>query len=246
MGSGDGLSHFGPNPYLIQYWLRADSRFVPSQWETALLCNDVSHWLGTNLESALWFKLSFGPLVRMNFCDIWAKTQKISLKQMHLKRFYTKNVHHLSTDCVNLEVTCFLWNWWLKYSSQLPDWKAQCLLMTWALFQYLIRCLIVRSFKVSKPWDLYLERSDRSEIWQAHRRCSNLNYQSHGFETSRDHKILHLIGYWNGPCMHCPGFPDLENSCTPLLFMCEHSSLLVAQLTLTINSALQCNTILNG
>ena len=32
---------------------RADSRFVPDQWETALLCNGVSHWLGTNLESAL-------------------------------------------------------------------------------------------------------------------------------------------------------------------------------------------------
>ena len=33
--------------------LGADLRFVPSQWETALLCNDVSHWLGANLESAL-------------------------------------------------------------------------------------------------------------------------------------------------------------------------------------------------
>ena len=32
---------------------RADSRFAPSQWETALFCNDVSHWLGTSLESAL-------------------------------------------------------------------------------------------------------------------------------------------------------------------------------------------------
>ena len=31
----------------------ADSRFAPSQWETALLCNDVSHWLGASLESAL-------------------------------------------------------------------------------------------------------------------------------------------------------------------------------------------------
>ena len=35
----------------------ADSRFVPSQWETPLLCNDVSHWLGANLESALNFLL---------------------------------------------------------------------------------------------------------------------------------------------------------------------------------------------
>ena len=32
---------------------RAVSRFAPSQWETALLCNDVSHWLCTRLESAL-------------------------------------------------------------------------------------------------------------------------------------------------------------------------------------------------
>ena len=32
---------------------RVDSRFAPSQWETALLCNDVSHWLGANLEAVL-------------------------------------------------------------------------------------------------------------------------------------------------------------------------------------------------
>ena len=37
--------------YLKKY--RVDSRFVPSQWEMALLCNDVSHWLGANLESPL-------------------------------------------------------------------------------------------------------------------------------------------------------------------------------------------------
>ena len=33
--------------------IRIDFRFVPTQWETALLCNDVSQWLGANLESAL-------------------------------------------------------------------------------------------------------------------------------------------------------------------------------------------------
>ena len=31
----------------------ADSRFAPSQWETSLQSNDVSDWLGANLESAL-------------------------------------------------------------------------------------------------------------------------------------------------------------------------------------------------
>ena len=35
----------------VQWW--ADSRFAPNQWETELLCNDVSHWLGANLQSAL-------------------------------------------------------------------------------------------------------------------------------------------------------------------------------------------------
>ena len=35
---------------------RAGSRFAPSQWETALLYNDVSHCLGSSLESALILK----------------------------------------------------------------------------------------------------------------------------------------------------------------------------------------------
>ena len=38
---------------LILYRFRDDSRFAPSQWETVLLCNTVSHWLGASLESAL-------------------------------------------------------------------------------------------------------------------------------------------------------------------------------------------------
>ena len=33
--------------------IRADSRVAPSQWETLLLCNAISHWLGANLESGL-------------------------------------------------------------------------------------------------------------------------------------------------------------------------------------------------
>ena len=36
---------------MCQY--RADSRLAPSQWETSLQSNAVSHWLGANLESAL-------------------------------------------------------------------------------------------------------------------------------------------------------------------------------------------------
>ena len=35
-------------------YLRADSRFLPSQWETLLQSNATSHWLGANLVSALY------------------------------------------------------------------------------------------------------------------------------------------------------------------------------------------------
>ena len=44
------LSGLTGSPHSI--YCRADSRFVPSQWETALLGKDISHWLDTNLESA--------------------------------------------------------------------------------------------------------------------------------------------------------------------------------------------------
>ena len=37
---------FSPKP-------RADSRLAPSEWETSLQSNAISHWLGANLESAL-------------------------------------------------------------------------------------------------------------------------------------------------------------------------------------------------
>ena len=36
---------------------RVDSRLAPSQWETLLQSNAVSHWLGANLESTLYFAM---------------------------------------------------------------------------------------------------------------------------------------------------------------------------------------------
>ena len=37
----------------VRYCVRADSRYVPNQWETSLQSIAVSHWLGANLDSAL-------------------------------------------------------------------------------------------------------------------------------------------------------------------------------------------------
>ena len=41
---------------------RVDSMFAPIQGETALLCNDVSHWLGASLESAIHIMLFLGKM----------------------------------------------------------------------------------------------------------------------------------------------------------------------------------------
>ena len=38
----------------LVYTFMADSRLASSQWETSLQSNAVSHWLGANLESALY------------------------------------------------------------------------------------------------------------------------------------------------------------------------------------------------
>ena len=55
----------------------AGSRFAPSLWETALLCKDVSHWLGASLESAM---RVWAPIVRT-----WATT-------LHICRVFSCNM----------------------------------------------------------------------------------------------------------------------------------------------------------
>ena len=87
----------------------------------------------------------------------------------------------------------------LALTSAMTCWK------TGALFKNPIRRLIVRSRKVSKPQDLYLELSNRSGIWlapgqhcQISKRYENFNIRSRTFETLRDLTIRRLIGYWNG------------------------------------------------
>ena len=40
--------------YPIYIYVRVDSTLAPSQWESSLQSNAASHWLGANLESALY------------------------------------------------------------------------------------------------------------------------------------------------------------------------------------------------
>ena len=87
-----------------------------------------------------------------------------------------------------------------------PDW-----------FRYPTRHLIIRSRKVSNPRDLYLELSDRSEIWQAPRqRCcrgacgiskwfQHFNTQSHAFEIYQILKRAPGPDTWSAAISGSPG-----------------------------------------
>ena len=68
-------------------WPRADSRFAPSQWETALLCNDISHWLGTNLESALLAIWWAYHICILSWWGIYSSSQDIWLA-LHIEHAY--------------------------------------------------------------------------------------------------------------------------------------------------------------
>ena len=53
---------------LFKTCIRADSRFAPSQWETALLCKDVSHWLGAMY---MWQLCPEAPFSGDSCASIW-------------------------------------------------------------------------------------------------------------------------------------------------------------------------------
>ena len=57
--------------------------FAPSQWETALFCNDVSHWLNASLESALSiFSGANSALVRIPQTNTLIESRQFSLPNM--------------------------------------------------------------------------------------------------------------------------------------------------------------------
>ena len=63
--------------------------FAPSQWETALQSNAVSHWLGANLESALQYTM------------IWQAAQ-----QWQMIKFWTHEIHPISPPQVWTVLRC--------------------------------------------------------------------------------------------------------------------------------------------
>ena len=76
---------------------RDDSRFSSSQWETALLCNDFSHWLDASLESVLrvkylYFRTTAGSIIVMVEYSIGLGTKCAAFCRLHFQiNFFNVN-----------------------------------------------------------------------------------------------------------------------------------------------------------
>ena len=92
----------------IQY--RANSWFAPSQWETALLCNDVSHWLRANLELALKYINDNGQSMKKFLNSQQASTIRI----LNWSFYRTVTVTSFGFSAVHVDQCCepiLMWTW---------------------------------------------------------------------------------------------------------------------------------------
>ena len=101
--------------------IRADHKFAPSQWETALQSNDVSHWLGANLESALCIIVSDSvPEYYLYSCWLtanWTVNNNINWMNynQNMQRFSFKNIYSKMSSakyrpfCSDLDMLRWAW-----------------------------------------------------------------------------------------------------------------------------------------
>ena len=112
---------------------RADSRFAPSQWQTVLLCNDVSHWLGTNLESAMLSIYNLHLLlvsIVVNIHDIPPYGGFVCWLSLTVLSFFFKfDIYQCGTlEVIPSEVVIWVAFWCLRQSR-----VAELLILSWVL-----------------------------------------------------------------------------------------------------------------
>ena len=95
---------------LMQYILRDQSRYSPSQWETSLQCNDVSHWLGAYLDWSLYTSLSTKVFIYLFL--IFQVKLSLNLSMSLCLWFYLKSkkfiVKHPTMLTVRYGLWCFI------------------------------------------------------------------------------------------------------------------------------------------
>ena len=88
---------YAPGNYaIILRVITTDPRLVPSQWKTALLCNDISRQLGASLESALLCLLAVKPLYGSMLVYCWGRDKITdSMQTTFSSRFFSMKTYEL-------------------------------------------------------------------------------------------------------------------------------------------------------
>ena len=115
------LSHLASVPSALSVY-RADSRFVPSQWETSLKSNTVSHWMGANLESALVHK-----------CYLNSRNFHYRYKMVSCCLIFIKKYPHTWKDSFHIEMRPRQRTSNVYLFVQLPILPFICPSLTWVL-----------------------------------------------------------------------------------------------------------------
>ena len=85
---------------------RADSRLAPSQWETPLQSNAVSHWLGANLESTL--LKCYSGVCFLRFDELWSNSWNIHQNKTPLQSINYHSYTNTSMRTALVMVWCIV------------------------------------------------------------------------------------------------------------------------------------------
>ena len=133
---------------VLSWYHRADSRLAPSQWQTSLQSNAVSHCLGANLESVLYHLIDWLGLMFMYtpvwwVCLLWSRLKIYIDGLVQERRNSSALAIELCLSCTNLDMACdhltqhqdpmFILLGWLclsqwprTYLMKLSDWIMGC------------------------------------------------------------------------------------------------------------------------
>ena len=144
--------------------VRADSRLAPSQWETSLQSNAVSHWLGANLESALPLHKKFAV-----FCQLgYAVEQVVELSVIWDATALTGPIKFYIMTSSNGNIFRVTGSLWEESTGGFPSKSP----VTWSFDVFLDLCPNKRLSKQSRR--RWFETPSRS-LW---RYCNAQQYQS--------------------------------------------------------------------
>ena len=123
--------HCSPQVTISRYMCRADSSFAPSQWETALLCNDVSHWLIDWLWADNTLEIDFRNSLTSVVMFSWLK-KSLSHCQQFLTHWGRDKMADIlrttfSNACSSMKIVVF----WFKFHCNMFPWSQSTIIQHW-------------------------------------------------------------------------------------------------------------------